>query len=66
MLGPDRESNLRLLESVPRARWVEFYGVHEVRGRQTVEEFVRLEAAHDLNHLRQIDRISGGCTTGQS
>ena len=55
-----RESNLRLLESVPRARWVEWYGVHEVRGRQTVEEFVRLEAAHDLNHLRQIDRILGG------
>ncbi len=54
-----RESNLRLLQSVPRARWVEFYGVHEVRGRQTVEEFVRLEAAHDLNHLRQIDRIFG-------
>jgi hypothetical protein len=56
-----RESNLRLLESVPRARWVECYGVHELRGRQTVEEFVRLEAAHDLNHLRQIDRILGGC-----
>src|SRR5271167_3462535 len=54
-----RESNLRLLESVPRERWVECYGVHEVRGRQTVEEFVRLEAAHDLNHLRQIDRILG-------
>jgi hypothetical protein len=54
-----RESNLRLLQSVPRARWVECYGVHEVRGRQTVEEFVRLEAAHDLNHLRQIDRILG-------
>jgi hypothetical protein len=56
-----RESNLRLLESVPRAWWMECYGVHEVRGRQTVEEFVRLEAAHDLNHLRQIDRILGGC-----
>ena len=56
-----RESNPRLLESVPRARWVECYGVHEVRGRQTVEEFVRLEAAHDLYHLRQIDRILGGC-----
>src|ERR1700675_4000892 len=41
-------------------RWVECYGVPEVRGRQTVEEFVRLEAAHDLNHLRQIDRILGG------
>jgi hypothetical protein len=55
-----RESNLRLLASFPRVRWMEYYGVHEVRGRQTVEEFVRLEAAHDLNHLRQIDRILGG------
>jgi hypothetical protein len=54
-----RESNLRLLESFSRARWVECYGIHEVRGRQTVAEFVRLEAAHDLNHLRQIDRIQG-------
>ena len=61
-----RESNLRLLESVPRARWVECYGVHEVRGRQTVEEFVRLEAAHDLNHLRQIDSILAGYLRGQS
>jgi hypothetical protein len=61
-----RESNLRLLESIPRARWVEYYGVHEVRGRQTVEEFVRMEAAHDLNHLRQIDRILDGCMGGQS
>ena len=54
-----RESNLRLLESVDRSRWIECYGMHEVRGRQTVEEFVRLEAAHDLNHLMQIDEILG-------
>lgn len=52
-----RESNLRLLESVPRLSWVECYGVHQVRGRQTVVEFVQMEAAHDLNHLQQIDRI---------
>lgn len=56
-----RESNLRLLEPVPRARWGEYYAIHEVRGRQTVEEFIRMEAAHDLNHLRQIDRILSGC-----
>jgi hypothetical protein len=61
-----RESNLRLLESVPRARWVQCYGIHEVRGRQTVEEFVRMEAAHDLNHLRQIDRILDECMGRQS
>ena len=39
--------------------WRKGYGVRELRGRQTFEEFVRLEAAHDLNHLRQIDRILG-------
>ncbi len=61
-----RESNLRLLESVQRARWAECYGVHEVRGRQTVEESVRLEAAHDLAHFRQIDRILGGRIAGPS
>jgi hypothetical protein len=30
-------------------------------GWQTVEEFVRLEAAHDLNHIRQIDDALDGC-----
>jgi hypothetical protein len=30
------------------------YGVHDKRGRQSVGEFVVLEAAHDLNHLSQI------------
>ena len=60
-----RESKLRLLKSFPRDRWVECYGIHEVRGRQTVEEFVRLEAAHDLNHIRQIDRILDGCMVAQ-
>ncbi len=52
-----REGNLALLAAVPRAWWTECYGVHEVRGRQSVADFVALEAAHDLNHLRQIDRI---------
>lgn len=52
-----RRANLRLLASVPRAWWDECYGVHERRGRQTVRQFVALEAAHDLNHLRQIDAI---------
>lgn len=52
-----RRGNLRLLQSVPRERWDECYGVHEVRGRQSVAEFVSMEAAHDLAHLRQIDHI---------
>ena len=52
-----RESNLALLRSVPRKRWSSSYGVHDKRGRQTVIDFVRMEAAHDLNHLLQIQRL---------
>jgi len=52
-----RMANLRLLAGVPRPWWDACAGVHPLRGRQTVAEFVVLEAAHDLNHLRQIDHI---------
>ncbi len=63
-----RESNLQLLRSTPRARWRACYGVHDKRGRQTVEEFITMEAAHDLNHLRQVaallqGRLGGGHRT---
>jgi DinB superfamily len=49
-----RSSNLALLRRVPRALHTAAYGVHDTRGRQSVREFVVLEAAHDLNHLSQI------------
>jgi hypothetical protein len=52
-----RESNMKLLARVPRRKWGEFWGQHEKRGRQTVADFVTMEGAHDLNHLRQIDAI---------
>jgi hypothetical protein len=52
-----RESNLHLLRSVPREQWRTCYGVHEKRGRQTVEEFIRMEAAHDLNHVQQVEAL---------
>ena len=52
-----RESNLELLLSVPRESWDLCFGIHQVRGRQTVSEFVELEAAHDLSHIRQIEQI---------
>ena len=54
-----RQSNLALLKTVPRQEWKRCYGVHEVRGRQTVADFVLMEAAHDLNHLQQIAGILG-------
>lgn len=44
---------LRGLSQEERAR----HGNHAERGRESVEEIVRLLAAHDLVHRRQVDRI---------
>jgi hypothetical protein len=52
-----RLCNLELLQLFTHQQWKESYGIHDVRGRQNVEEFVVMEAAHDLNHLLQIKRI---------
>ena len=52
-----RTANLTLLRSLPPASWDACYGTHATRGRQSVRDFVTLEAAHDLNHLRQIKAI---------
>src|SRR5262245_53571639 len=52
-----RSSNLALLRRVPQAARAAAYGVHDKRGRQSVREFVVLEAAHDLNHLSQIQGL---------
>ena len=49
-----RLGNLALLRSLSPREWDVSYGTHKRRGRQTVRDFVILEAAHDLNHLRQI------------
>ncbi len=51
-----RERNLRLLRGLnmeERAR----AGVHSVRGRESIEDIIKLTAGHDLVHRRQIDRI---------
>ncbi len=51
-----RERNLRLLRSLgaeERGR----AGIHSVRGRETIEDIIKLTAGHDLVHRRQIDRI---------
>ena len=51
-----RGTNLRLLRSLDGEQWQRF-GLHEERGKETLEHMVRLYAAHDLYHLFQIDRI---------
>ena len=52
-----RENNLRLLKFVPRSFWGN-YGMHEERGKESVDHIVRMIAGHDLNHLQQVERIA--------
>jgi DinB family protein len=51
-----REANLALLRSLTPEQW-KHYGMHSERGQETVEHIVRMFAGHDVNHLRQIERI---------
>ena len=52
-----RENNLSLLKSVPRQLWNN-HGIHAERGKETIAQIVRMFAGHDLNHLKQIERIA--------
>ena len=49
-----RESNLALLRAAGSRKMRIKFGIHQKRGKQTVYDFVRMEAAHDLAHIRQI------------
>ncbi len=48
--------NLALVERLtPKQR--KQYGLHQERGKETVDHMQRMNAGHDLNHLGQIERI---------
>ena len=49
-----REANLRMLASLSPEQW-EHSGEHAERGRLTVADLVRHMAAHDINHVKQIE-----------
>jgi hypothetical protein len=51
-----RESWLNLLAGADDS-WLDRYGIHQERGKETVRHLLRLYAGHDLNHLQQIARI---------
>ena len=51
-----RQVNLRFLKGLPRENFARF-AMHQERGKETLEDMIRLYAAHDLYHLYQIDRI---------
>jgi uncharacterized damage-inducible protein DinB len=52
-----RENNLAMLKKLPKELW-ENYGQHTERGKETVTQIVGMFAAHDLNHLGQVEQIA--------
>lgn len=54
-----RHGNLRLLLNVPASEREVRAGIHAERGEETLAHMVRLQAGHDLAHLRQLERIRG-------
>jgi hypothetical protein len=51
-----REANLTLLKSLTPEQW-KHHGVHAERGVETIETIARMFAGHDINHVKQIERI---------
>lgn len=51
-----RNDNIVLLRSLTAKEW-KCYGMHEERGKETVERMMQMEAGHDVNHLKQIQGI---------
>lgn len=60
-----REGNIALLGSLGPKEWKR-YGMHEERGKETVERMVQMIAGHDLNHLKQIRDIGKALRTGKT
>jgi hypothetical protein len=52
-----RESNLTLLRSLKPRQWKQ-YGMHQERGKESVARIAEMFAGHDLNHLKQIERLA--------
>jgi hypothetical protein len=56
LFGVLRRANLRVLERLTPADLLRV-GLHTERGEESIGHLLKLEAGHDLLHLRQIDRI---------
>lgn len=54
-----RERNVRLLKTLPKKMWG-YYGIHSERGKETIRRVTQMLAGHDINHLRQVERIVRG------
>lgn len=51
-----RKANIAFLRGLTKSQWKQ-YGMHQERGKETIAHIVKLEAGHDINHFKQIQRI---------
>ena len=51
-----RAATVRFLSGLPAEKW-EQYGMHQERGKETIMHIRNMEAGHDLNHYKQIEKI---------
>ncbi len=51
-----RRENIELLESLTPKQWKR-YGMHDERGKETIERMMQMIAGHDINHVRQIEEM---------
>lgn len=64
-LGALRAGNLLIWRSLGPAELARV-GMHSERGPETVTLMLRMMAAHDLVHRRQIERVLGGSAAGRA
>jgi DinB superfamily len=57
-----RRANLALVKRLGPAQRRQF-GLHQERGKETIDHMGKMNAGHDLNHLAQIERILGSPRT---
>ena len=51
-----RRAHVSLLKGLNPGEW-QRYGMHEERGKETVERMIQMIAGHDVNHMKQIAAI---------
>lgn len=51
-----RQFNVALFETLP-PEMMEYYGVHAERGKETVDRMFHMMAGHDINHIRQLQKL---------
>lgn len=56
--GALRAANLAMYRALAPEQW-EHYGMHSERGKETTRRIVQMCAGHDINHLRQLEAMSG-------